>query len=295
MSTGLLFPGQAAQFVGMGAMISQQDPRAKDLLASADKLLGYPLSEIMFNGPVERLTETQYTQPAVYIHSMLIYYRDQDIVKASGVAGHSLGEISACVAAGVLSFEDGLRLVNKRAQAMQEACDMNPGTMAAVLGMEDEAVEAICNQIEGVVPANYNCPGQLVISGTREGIAAAVEACKEAGARRAMEIAVGGAFHSPLMEPAMDAFKEAIDQIELKEAQIPVIQNVDAQPHTNAAEIRDNLIKQVISPVRWTTTIQQMMASGINEYVEVGGKGRILQGMLRKISRDIEVTLWQEE
>ncbi len=295
MSTALLFPGQAAQFVGMGSKITSSDPKAQELMTQADEILGYALSEIMYQGPVEKLTETIYTQPAVYVHSMLVYQKMASLKAPIALAGHSLGEISACVAAEVMSFEDGLRLVQKRAEAMQKACELNPSTMAAVLGMDDEIVESICESIEGVVPANYNCPGQLVISGTKEGIAAAIEVCKEKGAKRALEISVGGAFHSPLMEPAMVAFKKAISAIDMKDAKIPVYQNVDAQPHTAAEEIRANLIDQVISPVRWTSTMNKMIADGISEFVEVGGKGRILLGMLRKISREVESVVWQEE
>ena len=294
MSIGLIFPGQAAQFVGMGRTIYGSDKDARKLIDRADEVLGYKLSEVMFDGPVELLTETKHTQPAVYLHSLVVYEKLKNKANPTGVAGHSLGEISACVAADVLSFEDGLKLVQKRAEAMQAACDANPGTMAAVLGLDDAIVEEICQEIDGVVPANYNCPGQLVISGTKDGIAKAIEVCKEKGARRALEIAVGGAFHSPLMEPAMDTFKAAIEQMPMQDATIPVFQNVDAHPHTKAEEIKENLIKQVISPVRWTDCILSMKSEGIGSYIEVGGKGRILQGMLRKISRELEVTLWQE-
>ncbi len=295
MKTALLFPGQAAQFVGMGAEIKESDEAARNLINRADDILGYNLSEIMFNGPEERLTETIYTQPAVFIHSLLIYYRDRNKCRPVAVAGHSLGEISACVAADVFSFEEGLTLVQKRAESMQRACDQNPGTMAAILGMEDAAVEEICNQIEGVVPANYNCPGQLVISGTKEGIEKALEQCREQGARRALEISVGGAFHSPLMLPALEDFKEAIAAVKINDARILVYQNVDAKYHIDGEEIRNNLVDQVINPVRWTASIQNMIEDGISSYVEVGGKGRILQGMLRKISREIEVVFWQEK
>lgn len=295
MGKALLFPGQAAQFVGMGQKIVGASSKAKELIDEADDLLGYPLSQIMSEGPEEKLKETIYTQPAVYVHSMLVYEENKGKDEILAVAGHSLGEISACVAAGVLSFKDGLQLVQKRAEAMQKACELNPSTMAAVLGLEDNVVEDICSSIEGVVPANYNCPGQLVISGTKEGITAAVDACKERGARRALEIPVGGAFHSPLMQPAMDDFKEAIMSLTLNDASIPVYQNVDAKAHTAAEEIRQNLIDQVIHPVRWTALIQKMASDNIAHYVEVGGKGNILKGMLRKISRELEVELWREE
>ncbi len=294
MKTALLFPGQAAQFVGMGSKIQAQSTTAKEMMAKSDDILGYRLSEIMAEGPVERLTQTIYTQPAVYLHSMLVYDQYKDKAEASAVAGHSLGEISACVAAGVMTFEDGLILVQKRAEAMQKACELNPSTMAAVLGMEDSLVESICAEIDDVVPANYNCPGQLVISGSKEGITLAIEKCKEAGAKRALEIAVGGAFHSPYMQPAMDDFRAAISSVDMKDAQIPVYQNVDTQPHFLAAEIRDNLINQVINPVRWTASIQRMIADGTENFVEVGGRGKILLGMLRKISREVTSELWQE-
>lgn len=295
MGVALLFPGQAAQFVGMGEKIINHSSVAKSMLHEADEILGYKLSKIMLEGPEESLKETKYTQPAVYVHSMMVHEVHKSKIEVSAVAGHSLGEISACVSAGVLSFEEGLVLVQKRAEAMQRACELHPSTMAAVLGMNDEDVEAICRDIEGVVPANYNCPGQLVISGTKEGIHKAIEVCKEQGARRALEISVGGAFHSPLMQPAMDDFKSAIMAIDMKDASIPVYQNVDAMPHTSVMEIKDNLINQVIKPVRWTQVIQAMARDNLSNYIEVGGKGNILKGMLRKISRDLEVTLWQEE
>jgi len=295
MSSALLFPGQAAQFVGMGAKISGASIRANDLLTQADDILGYSISSIMKEGPEDDLKKTIYTQPAVYIHSMLIFDAHRDDVACGGVAGHSLGEISACVAAGVMTYEDGLRLVQCRAEAMQKACDIRPGTMAAILGMTDNEVEDICAGIEGVIPANYNCPGQIVISGTKEGIDQAIMACKEAGARRALEINVGGAFHSTLMEPAVDSFKSMITDIEMKDARIPVYQNVDARPHLSAKEIRENLINQVTHPVRWTLTMQHMIADGFDIFKEVGGKGKILMGMMRKISRDVTVEPWLEE
>ncbi len=295
MKTALLFPGQAAQFVGMGAKITASSEAAQAMLNKADDILGYKLSAIMSEGPVEKLTETIYTQPAVYLHSMLVYEQHKGSAAPVAVAGHSLGEISACVAAGVMTFEDGLKLVRNRAEAMQRACEQNPSTMAAVLGMDDEKVEAICAEIDDVVPANYNCPGQLVISGSKEGITAAIEMCKEAGAKRALEIAVGGAFHSPFMQPAMDDFKEAIMSVDMKDARIPVYQNVDTKPHAAAEEIRSNLISQVISPVRWTASINRMIEDGTESFIEVGGRGKILLGMLRKISREVGSELWQED
>lgn len=296
MKRALLFPGQAAQFVGMGQHLYAKGGQSKEIIEQANDLMGLDLSTVMFDGPVETLTQTIYTQPAVYLHSYLVYLDQNDGEDVSAVAGHSLGELTALVAAGVLSFEDGMRLVKARAEAMQMACDKVPGTMAAILGMADADVEEICAGIDAIViPANYNCPGQLVVSGSKEGIDAAIEKCKEAGAKRALEISVGGAFHSPLMEPAMDAFREAAEATTFADAQIPVYQNVDAQAHTDATEIKANIIKQVISPVRWTQSIQHMIADGIDTYVEVGGKGKIIMGMLRKISRDIDVSLWSEQ
>ncbi|MEL6390714.1 MAG: ACP S-malonyltransferase [Bacteroidota bacterium] len=295
MSIALLFPGQAAQFVGMTAKEVDLSPQAVEILHLVDETLGYKLSDIMLNGPEEKLKQTIHTQPAVYVHSYLMLERYRQDHQITAVAGHSLGEISACVAAGVLDFESGLRLVQERAEAMQEACEKNPSTMAAILGMEDESVIDICANInQVVVPANFNCPGQLVISGSHEGIAEAIRQCKEAGAKRALEIPVGGAFHSPLMEPALVRFKSYIDKIEFQDAAIPVYQNVDASPHKTAATIKSNLVSQVTSPVRWTDSIRQMMDDGHTEYAEVGGKGKVLMGMLRKISRDANVALWSE-
>jgi len=293
--TALLFPGQAAQFVGMGQHIYESEEKARDLMDKANDILGYDLKKIMIEGPMETLTQTVYTQPAVYVHSMAVYACRSEEIDVSAVAGHSLGEISACVAAGVLSFEDGLELVDKRARAMQAACEAHPSTMAAVLGMEDDQVEKICAAIEGVVPANYNCPGQIVISGTKEGIEKAVEQCKEAGARRALVIAVGGAFHSPLMSSAQKELSEFIGDIELTDASIPIYHNVDAKPNQRAAQVKEQLISQVTSPVRWTSTLQGLIKDGHTSFVEVGGKGKILLGMLRKVSREVEAIQWQEK
>ncbi len=293
--TALLFPGQAAQFVGMGQHIYESEEIAKNLIDKANDILGYDLRKIMIDGPMETLTQTIYTQPAVYVHSMAVYACRKKEMEISAVAGHSLGEISACVAAGVLSFEDGLGLVDKRARAMQSACETHPSTMAAVLGMEDEQVENICNDIEGVVPANYNCPGQIVISGTKKGIEKAVELCKEAGARRALVIAVGGAFHSPLMSSAQEELAEYIRDIELYDASMPIYHNVDASPNQSASQVKDHLISQVTSPVRWTSTLQRLIKDGHTTFIEVGGKGKILLGMLRKVSREVEAIQWQEE
>ncbi|MFT4568570.1 MAG: [acyl-carrier-protein] S-malonyltransferase [Saprospiraceae bacterium] len=296
MAQALIFPGQAAQFVGMGSKITNLRSKAKALINQADDILGYKLSEIMYQGPEELLKETKYTQPAVFVHSYIVYDAHKDSLSPSAVAGHSLGEITACVAAGVMSYEDGLRLVQVRAEAMQYACEHNPSTMAAILGLEDGIVESICNNIEGtVVAANYNCPGQLVISGTSEAIHQAIVAAKEAGARRALEIPVGGAFHSPLMEPAVEKFKTVIEGMDFNDANIPVYQNVNAMATQDAESIKTNLIAQITSPVRWTKSIQEMISDGVGEFVEVGGKGKVLMGMVRKISREVEIRQWQEE
>ena len=295
MKSALLFPGQAAQFVGMGTKLVASSSKANDLLQQANEILDFDLGAIMASGPEEKLKETKYTQPAVFVHSLMVYESRKDEATPDAVAGHSLGELSACVVADVFSFEEGLRLVQKRAEAMQLACEMAPSTMAAVLGMSDEDVEAICDEIDGVVAANYNCPGQIVISGTFEGINKAVEVCKVRGARRALQIPVGGAFHSPLMEPAQKAFAEAIRSVTMNNAQIPIYQNVNALAVTNADDIRKNLIDQVTSPVRWTKCIQSMIGDGIGQFIEVGGKGKVLLGMMRKISREVEATGWLEE
>jgi [acyl-carrier-protein] S-malonyltransferase len=296
MKTALLFAGQAAQFVGMGKILYESSPEAKALLDKANDIMGFDLKEIMFNGPEERLTETKVTQPAVFVHSMMVYeHHKHTLTDVAAVAGHSLGEITALVAAGVISFEQGLRLVKTRATAMQAACDAVPGTMAAILGAEDAMVEEICSSIPHVViPANYNCPGQLVISGEKEGITAAIEKCKEAGVKRAIEIAVGGAFHSPLMQPAYNTFKTYVESISFADAQYDVYQNVDARSHTAAKDIQLNLIEQVISPVRWTQTIEQMLSDGIEYFIEIGGKGKILAGMVKKIDREALIDIWQE-
>ncbi|MCL4114203.1 UNVERIFIED_CONTAM: hypothetical protein GTU68_031848 [Idotea baltica] len=280
----------------MGSKITSAQARAKSLMDQADEILGYKLSSIMYEGPEERLKETIFTQPAVYVHSYLVYDANKASLAPVAVAGHSLGEITACVAAGVLSFEDGLKLVQVRAEAMQYACEKNPSTMAAILGLEDEVVEGVCDKVEGiVVAANYNCPGQLVISGSSEAIQEAIILAKEAGARRALEIPVGGAFHSPLMEPAVEKFTSVITEMDFKDANIPVYQNVNASAVQDAAIIKGNLIAQITSPVRWTKSIQQMITDGVDQFVEVGGRGKVLMGMVRKISREVETILWQEE
>ncbi len=293
--TVLLFPGQAAQFIGMGKHIYESEKKARVILDAANDILGYDLKKIMVEGPMETLTQTIYTQPAVYVHSMAVYASKSEGAEVSAVAGHSLGEISACVAAGVLNFEDGLRLVDKRARAMQVACEAHPSTMAAVLGMDDEQVESICESIDGVVPANYNCPGQIVISGTQEGIEKAVELCKEAGARRALVIAVGGAFHSPLMSSAQEELSSFISGLDFSDAAIPIYHNVDAKPNQDASVVKTQLISQVTSPVRWTSTLENLIEDGYSSFIEVGGKGKILLGMLRKVSREVEGIQWHEE
>ncbi len=293
MAKAYLFAGQAAQFVGMGQSLTADYQKYFD---QANDVMGFDLSKIMIEGPEEGLKETINTQPAVFLHSYLVWLKNHATHnEPNAVAGHSLGELTALVVAGVISFEDGLNLVKSRAEAMQMACEQNPSTMAAILGMDDALVEEICGSIdEVVVPANYNCPGQLVISGSKEGIDKAIEACKEGGARRALEISVGGAFHSPLMEPAVEKFKAAVNEVSFHNAAIPVYQNVVAEAVTDAQTIKQNIIDQVTSSVRWTQTIKNMMANDINHFVEIGGKGRILQGMVRKVSREVETEVWVE-
>ncbi len=294
MAKAYLFAGQAAQFVGMGSMLKSKYPSYFDKAAA---IMGFDLGAIMINGPEEALKETINTQPAVFLHSFLVWLdHKSNEANPDALAGHSLGELTALVIAGVLSFEDGMKLVKCRAESMQMACEQNPSTMAAILGMDDVVVESICDDIDDiVVPANYNCPGQLVISGSKSGIDTAIEACKEKGARRALEIPVGGAFHSPLMEPAVARFASEVSATQFNNAQIPVYQNVTAQSVTSAEDIKTNLINQITSPVRWTETINNMIGAGISEFVEIGGKGRILQGMVRKVSREVETKVWVEE
>ncbi|WP_405251390.1 ACP S-malonyltransferase [Dokdonia sp. Asnod3-C12] len=281
-----IFPGQGAQFSGMGLDIFEKYPLAQSLFLKANDVLGFNITDVMFEGSAEDLKQTQVTQPAIFIHSIALKTVMTDF-KPSMVAGHSLGEFSALVASGALDFEDGLKLVSKRAQAMQKACELQPSTMAAVLGLEDNIVEEVCNEIAGVVvAANYNCPGQLVISGEVEAINKACEAMKEKGARRALVLPVGGAFHSPMMEPAREELAAAIENTVFKNPVCPIYQNVTASAVTSASEIQKNLIAQLTAPVRWTQTIQQMVADGATEFIEVG-PGKVLQGLVRKINRDV--------
>lgn len=281
-----VFPGQGAQFEGMGKDLYESSDIAKELLEKANDILGFRITDVMFEGSAEELKQTKVTQPAIFLHSCIKAKMAGDDFQPDVVAGHSLGEFSALVAAGAMSFEDGLKLVSQRALAMQKACEMQESTMAAILGLDDEVVEKICAEIdEVVVPANYNCPGQLVISGSIEGINKAVEKLTEAGARRALVLPVGGAFHSPLMEPAREELQAAIEATEFKTPNCPIYQNVDAKPTTDAATIKTNLIAQLTSPVRWTQTMLNMIADGVDSFVEVGGTGKVLRGMIRKVDR----------
>ena len=283
-----IFPGQGAQFSGMGLDLYENSPLAQELFENANDILGFHITDIMFEGSAEDLKETKVTQPAIFLHSVILAKTLGDTFKPDMVAGHSLGEFSALVAAGALTFEDGLKLVSQRAQAMQKACELQPSTMAAVLGLEDAIVEKICTTIEGVVvAANYNCPGQLVISGDVEAINRACEALKEAGARRALVLPVGGAFHSPLMEPAREELAAAIENTTFTKPKCPIYQNVTASAITDENEIKANLISQLTAPVRWTQSVQQMIEDGASHFTEVG-PGKVLQGLVRKIHREAE-------
>ena len=282
-----VFPGQGAQFSGMGQDLYDHSEAAKQLFEKANEILGFSITDTMFSGTAEELKQTNVTQPAIFLHSVILAKSLGDSFQPDMAAGHSLGEFSALVACGAMSFEDGLRLVAKRANAMQKACEAEPSTMAAVLGMEDNDVERICAEIDGVVvPANYNCPGQLVISGSIEAVDKACAALTEAGAKRAIKLPVGGAFHSPLMEPARAELEEAIQNTEINTPICPVYQNVVAKGVTDPSEIKTNLIAQLTGAVKWTQTMQQMVADGADHFTEVG-PGKVLQGLVKKVDRHL--------
>ncbi|BDD10236.1 malonyl CoA-acyl carrier protein transacylase [Fulvitalea axinellae] len=284
-----MFPGQGAQFSGMGKDLYEGSEEAKALFDKANEVLGFEITKVMFEGSDADLKETKVTQPAIFLDSVIRFIVQPDTAPEA-VAGHSLGEFSALVACGALNFEDALGLVAKRAAAMQEACEAVPGTMAAVLGLEDSVVEEVCEGIDAVVvAANYNCPGQLVISGSKEGVAEACEKLKEAGAKRALPLPVGGAFHSPLMEPAREELAKAIEAVEFSTPACPIYQNVTAKPSTDVAEIKANLIAQLTAPVRWTQTVQNMLADGVSEFTE-SGPGKVLQGLVKKVDRKAPVS-----
>lgn len=278
-----MFPGQGSQFPGMAKELYETDPKARKLFDRADEILGFKITEIMFNGTAEELKQTKVTQPAIFLHSVILAMCSPDF-KPDMVAGHSLGEFSALTAAGALDFDDGLRLVAIRAMAMQKACEANPGTMAAILALPTEKIESICEETEGVVvPANYNCEGQIVISGSVEAVSAASEKMKAAGARRALILPVGGAFHSPLMQQAADELAAGIESVVFKAPVCPVYQNVTALPTTDPAEIKKNLLAQLTAPVKWTQTVENMVADGADNFVE-SGPGKVLQGLVSKIA-----------
>lgn len=285
-----VFPGQGAQFPGMGKSLYESNSIAQDLFKKANEILGFRITDIMFEGTDEELKQTKVTQPAIFLHSVILAKTTSDF-KPDMVAGHSLGEFSALVANGALAFEDGLKLVYQRAMAMQEACEINPSTMAAILGLADEKVEEICAQIQDeiVVPANYNCPGQLVISGTTRGIEIACEKMKEAGAKRALPLPVGGAFHSPLMEPAREKLQKAIENTRFSQPSCPVYQNVSTTAVIEIPEIKANLIAQLTAPVKWTQSVQNMVKDGATQFVECG-PGKVLQGLVKKIHSEAEVS-----
>lgn len=279
-----VFPGQGAQFSGMGKELYESSPEAKALMDKANDILGFRITDIMFAGTDEELKATKVTQPAIFIHSVALALCTPGLDRPDMVGGHSLGEFSALVAAGAVSFEDGLKLVAVRANEMQKCCEKVPGTMAAIIGLPTEKVEEICGSIEGVViPANYNCDGQIVISGEKEAVLAACEACKQAGAKRALPLAVSGAFHSPLMEPARAELAKAIEAAEVRAPRCPIYQNVTALPETDPVRIKENLLKQLTSPVRWTQSVKNMLADGATEFTELG-PGTVLQGLVKRIS-----------
>lgn len=287
MKQAYVFPGQGSQFSGMGKDLYENNEIAKSLFDKADEILGFPITQIMFTGSDEELKQTKVTQPAVFLHSVIL--AKVLGVNPDAVAGHSLGEFSALVVAGALSFEDGLRLVAKRAMAMQKCCENYPGGMAAILGLDDSTIEQICDSIDGVVvAANYNCPGQLVISGADEAVDAACVKLKEAGARRALRLPVGGAFHSPLMEAARAELEQAIAEVEFHTPTCPIYQNVDAMPQTEPEIIKANIIAQLTAPVRWTQIAKNMIADGYNNFTELG-PGAVLQGMIKKVSTEVSV------
>lgn len=287
MKHAYVFPGQGAQFSGMGKELYENNAEAKALFEKANEILGFRITDIMFEGSADDLKQTKVTQPAVFLHSVIL--AKVLGVKPDAVAGHSLGEFSALVVAGALSFEDGLRLVAKRAMAMQKCCENEPGGMAAILALEDEVVEKVCQEIEGVVvAANYNCPGQLVISGADEAVDAACAKLKEAGAKRALRLPVGGAFHSPLMEAARAELEQAIAEVEFHTPVCPIYQNVDAQPQSDAEQIKTNVIAQLTSPVRWTQISRNMIADGFDEFTELG-PGTVLQGLIKKVNAEVAV------
>lgn len=287
MKHAYIFPGQGAQFSGMGKDLYENVPQAKEMFEKANEILGFRITDIMFEGTAEELKQTKVTQPAVFLHSVILAKAMG--VEPDAVAGHSLGEFSALVVSGALSFEDGLRLVSKRAMAMQAACEAQPGTMAAILGLDDAVVEQACAAIEGtVVPANYNCPGQLVVSGAVEAVNEACERLKAAGARRALVLPVGGAFHSPLMEPARVELEKAIADAHFSTPTCPIYQNVDAKPQTDPVVIKNNLIAQLTAPVRWTQIVRNMIADGVTEFTELG-PGTVLQGLVKKINAEAAV------